>query len=123
MKGYESSSYRQDLGERTKKFALRIIKLCASIPNSRAGRILANQLLKSGTAVGANFREARRSRSRSEFRAKIGICLMELDETQYWLELLGDSKIIDKDWLEPLSQEANELLAIFVTIRKKVQKG
>ena len=48
---------------------------------------------------------------------------MELDETQYWLELLGDSKIIDKDWLEPLSQEANELLAIFVTIRKKVQKG
>lgn len=123
MNAQPSPTHRQDLGERTKKFALRIIKLCSSMPDARDSRILANQLLKCGTSVGANYREARRSRSTSEFRAKIGICLMELDETAYWLELIGDSGIIDTDRLEALYQEANELIAIFTTIRKKTQKS
>ena len=81
----------QDLRLQTKKFALRIIKMCSSLPDSREGRILGSQVFRSGTSVGANYREAYRARSRAEFISKLGDSQKELEETIYWLELLVDS--------------------------------
>ena len=83
-----------DLSVRTKEFALRVIRLYCSLPKNTQAQVLGKQVLRSGTSVGANFREAKRSRSKSEFIAKIGDCLKELDETAYWLELLVESGII-----------------------------
>ncbi len=80
----------KDLKERTKKFALKIIKLVASLPRTREADIIGRQLLKAGTSVGANYREANRARSKAEFRAKIGIVEQESDESLYWLELLKE---------------------------------
>ena len=82
---------RQDLRLRTKKFALRISKMCSSLPDSREGRILGSQVFRSGTLVGANYREAYRARSRAAFISKLGDSQKELEETIYWLELLVDS--------------------------------
>jgi len=103
-----------DLRERTKTFALRIVRLYRSLPRKTEARTLGNQLLRSGTSVGANYRAACRSRSRNEFIAKIGIVLEEADETVYWLELLKDAGIIRAEKLGALIKEANELTAIFV---------
>jgi len=85
---------RQDLRLRTKKFALRIITMCESLPDSRKGRILGDQIFRSGTSVAANYREAYRARSRAEFISKLGDCRKELEETMLWLELLGDSDTV-----------------------------
>jgi len=87
---------KDDLKDRTKKFALRIIKLVSSLPNTLEARLIGRELLKSGTSVGANYREATRSRSKAEFRAKIGIVEQEADETLYWLELLEESGIVEE---------------------------
>ncbi len=108
-----------DLSERTKVFALRIIKMFSALPKSEVARVLGKQVLRSGTAVGANYREAHRARSKAEFIAKIGDSLKELDETAYWLELLTDSETIPAPRLSPLQDECNQLLAIFTTIAKK----
>jgi four helix bundle protein len=82
----------QDLKPRTKAFALRVIRMYSKLPkNDTAAQVLGKQVLRSGTSVGANYREASRSRSKAEFVAKIGDCLKEIDETEYWLELLVDS--------------------------------
>jgi four helix bundle protein len=113
-----------DLRERTKQFALRIIRLHAVLPQRGATLILGNQILKSGTSVGAHYREARRAKSNADFISKIEGALQELDETGYWLELLGDSGILKKVRLKPLYDETNELISIFVTIvRKTKSKG
>jgi four helix bundle protein len=80
-----------DLRTRTKAFALRVIRVYETLPRSGASNVLGNQLLRAGTSVGANFREAHRSRSNAEFVAKVGDCLKELEETGYWLELLIES--------------------------------
>ena len=111
----------QDLRSRTKAFALRIINLFGSLPNKPSEQILGKQLLRSGTSVGANYREAFRARSDAEFIAKIGDCLKELDETSYWLELLDESALIPHERLANLLDETNQLLAIFTTISKKVK--
>ena len=103
-----------NLKERTRQFALRIIRLFRSLPRKPEARIIGNQLLRSGTSVGANYRAACRSRSRNEFIAKIGIVLEEADETVYWLELLRDAGIIRAEKLSALITEANELTSIFV---------
>jgi len=108
-----------DLSERTKGFALRIIKMFSDLQEYEVARVLGKQVLRSGTAVGANYREAHRARSKAEFIAKIGDCLKELDETAYWLELLTDSETIPAPRLAPLQDECNQLLAIFTTIAKK----
>ncbi len=110
-----------DLRDRTKRYALCIIRLFAALPRSPEAQILGKQALRSGTSVGANFRETNRARSDSEFIAKIGICLQELDETAYWLELLTESKIVQKGRISDLQDETNQLLAIFTTISKKVK--
>jgi four helix bundle protein len=84
--------------------------------------VLADQILRSGTSVGANYREAFRSRSRAEFAAKCGDCLKELEETAYWLELLTEAEVVPADRLAPLREECNELIAIFVTIVRKARQ-
>jgi len=109
---------RQDLRLRTKKFALRIITMCESLPDSRAGRILGDQIFRSGTSVAANYRESYRARSRAEFISKLGDCRKELEETMLWLELLGDSDTVKPTKLSLLLQEADELMAIFSAIIK-----
>ena len=107
-----------DLRERTKAFSLRIVKMYAALPKSAVAQVMGKQVLRSGTSVGANYREAFRSRSKAEFVAKLGDCLKELDETSYWLELLAESATIDVERLAPLRDENNQLLAIFTTIAK-----
>jgi four helix bundle protein len=109
----------KDLKERTKKFALRIIKLVSSLPRTREADVIGGQVLKSGTSVGANYREATRARSKAEFRSKIGIVEQEADETLYWLELLEESEIISKSLMSNLIKESDELVAIFTTIGRK----
>jgi four helix bundle protein len=109
---------RQDLRIRTKHFAIRIIKLYGSLPTQTEAQVIGKQLLRSGTSVGANYREACRARSDSEFIAKLGICLQELDETAYWLELLEEAKIIKPSLLVDLHDETNQQIALLTTISK-----
>ena len=109
----------KDLGPRTKMFARRIIRFYVALPKTdAAAQVLGKQMLRSGTSVGANYREAHRARSKAEFIAKIGDCLKEADETLYWLELLLDESFVPASRLQPLVNEANELVAIFTTIAK-----
>ena len=108
-----------DLRERTKAFALRMIRLFAALPKSTEAQILGKQLLRSATSVGANYREAFRARSKPEFISKLGDCLKELDESSYWLELLVESCILPPEKLSALQDECNQLLAIFATIAKR----
>lgn len=100
--------------KRTKQFALRVIRLTGSLPNTIAGRTIGNQLTKSGTSVGANYRAACRARSEAEFRAKLRIVEEEADESIFWMELLVESEIVEEKLLTPLIQEANEILAMTV---------
>ena len=107
-----------DLKDRTKQFALRIIRLYVALPKRGAALILGTQVLKAGTSVGAHYREAQRAKSDADFISKIEGAMQELDETAYWLELIGDATIVPKQRLQPLCQEAHELTAILVTIVK-----
>lgn len=107
-----------DLAARTKNFARRIIRLYSALPKETLAQVLGKQLLRAGTSIGANYREARRGRSKAEFVSKIGDCLKEADETAYWLELLSEENIVFKTRLEPLLKEIDELIAILVTISK-----
>jgi four helix bundle protein len=104
-----------DLKLRTKVFAIRIIKLYASLPKIGEAQVIGNQVLRSGTSVGAQYREACRSRSNSEFISKMQSSLQELDETAYWLELLVDGNIVKTEKLGDLRMETDELMAIFVS--------
>jgi four helix bundle protein len=106
----------EDLRRRTKEFALRIIRMFISLPKTIEAQVLSKQVLRSGTSVGANYREACRGRSKVEFVSKCGDSLRELEESAYWLELLVDSGILASDKLSCLRQECDELIAIFVTI-------
>lgn len=111
----------QSIRDRTKIFALRIIRLNTSLPKSTEAQVIGKQILRSGTSVGANYREASRSRSDTEFIAKFGVCLQELDETSYWLELLTEAQIVPNSKLANLIDETNQLLAIFTSISKKMK--
>jgi four helix bundle protein len=110
-----------DLRTRTKEFALRIIRLYAALPNSSIGQVLGKQLLRSGTSVGAHYREGYRARSTAEFISKLEGGLQELDETAYWLELLVEGEVMPEDKLRSLQQEAEELTSIFVTCVKRAK--
>lgn len=101
------------LKSRTREFALRIIQLCRSLPRSRESRIIGDQLLRAGTAVGANYRAACRARSMKEFLAKIGIVLEETDESAFWLDLTSAAGLMKPARLAALNNEAGELTAIF----------
>ena len=109
----------RDLRDRTKRFAVSVIRMFSMIPKTTEAQVLGKQLLRSSTSVGANYREAYRGRSKAEFISKCGDSLRELEETAYWLELLIDGKIVPPKLLAALRQECDELIAIFVTILKR----
>src|SRR5438128_7979217 len=112
---------RVDLRVRTKQFALRVIRLFSALPKRPEADVLGRQVLRSGTSVGANFREAHRARSDAEFLSKLGDCLKELEETCYWLELPVEGGIVAADRLASLQDECDQLIAILTTISKKVK--
>ncbi len=101
------------LKDRTKRFAVEVITMFRALPRTDEARILGRQLLRSATSVAANYRAVCRARSRAEFVAKLGVVVEEADETVFWLEVLGESGVIQNSLAEALTREANELLAIF----------
>ena len=108
-----------DLKLRTKAFALRVIQMYSKLTkNDAVAQVLGRQVLRSGTSVGANYREASRGRSKAEFTSKIGDCLKEIEETEYWLELLVDSGCVPTVKMAGLLDETRQLIAIFTTIDK-----
>lgn len=110
------------LKERTKQFGLRVLNLYEEISKTKKGEILGNQLLRSGTSVGANYRAACRAKSNADFIYKIQIVEEEADESVYWLELISESNIIRKNRLESILKEANELTAIFTSSGKTAKQ-
>jgi four helix bundle protein len=113
---------KTELEERSKKFALEIIDLVEKLPRSRAGQVVGNQLLKSATSVGANYREANRGVSRDDFINKVGIATKEASETEYWLELINESPHLKSPSAVQLLQESRELLAILTAIGRNAKK-
>ncbi len=111
----ETKSKHDNLKERTKKFALRIIKLVDSLPKTLAARTIGGQLIRSGTSVPANYRAACRARSNADFIAKLGIVEEETDESAFWIAFLVDAEIVKKSLVADLLDEANQLTAIWVT--------
>ena len=107
-----------DLIERTKQFALRVIKLVGELPRTIEGRAIASQLMRSGTSVAANYRAACRAASKPEFIAKLGTVEEEADESAFWLELIIDSGLLTDERIRPLLSEAGELVAIMAASRK-----
>jgi four helix bundle protein len=105
----------QNLQIRTKQFALQVIKFCEGLPKDETSRILARQLLRSGTSVGANYRAACRSKSKPAFISKMGDVLEEADESGYWVELLHESGKVNEKTAAPVLDEANELVAIAIS--------
>jgi four helix bundle protein len=101
-----------DLKKRTKRFALRILKLVAALPKTVQGRTVGGQLARAGTSVGSNYRAACRGRSRAEFVAKLGIVIEEADESGFWLELIIEGGLLRAELVQPLLDEANELTSI-----------
>ncbi len=112
-----------DLLLRTKKFALQIIRLFSRLPKTTEAQVIGKQVLRSGTSIGANYREAYRGRSKAEFIAKCGDSLRELEETSYWLDLLVEADLVAPQELADLRRECNELTAIFVTILKRSREN
>ena len=115
----ERKQFAKDLEKRTRKFAVQIIRLSIRLPNTPESMVIRNQMTKSGTSIGANYREANRSRSKADFRNKIKICESEASETQYWLEVIVEAGWVTWDKVKPEYEECSELLAIFTSIGKK----
>lgn len=111
-----------DLRARTRDFGVRVIKMVDHFPNKRAANIIANQIIRSATSVGANYREACRARSTKEFISKLGIAEGEADETLYWLEVIASTELIKKDLLVDLMKEADELIAILIASAKTAKQ-
>jgi four helix bundle protein len=111
-----------ELQDRTKRFALRFLALIDRLPNTIGGRVLANQLARSATSVGANYRAACRARSRAEFASKLGIVAEEADESLYWLELIRDGNFLLQKKIASLLAEADELTAIFTSSRRSASR-
>jgi len=111
--------FARDLEKRTRRFAVRIIKISAKLPNTPEGRVVRNQLTKAGTSVGANYREANRARSKADFRNKIKICESEASETQFWLEVIAEIKWLTWEEIKADYDECSELLALFTSIGSK----
>jgi len=114
---------KQDLKDRTKRFALRVIRLVRALPNTLEAREIGRQLVRAGTSVGANYRAACRARSKVEFLSKLGIVEEEADESAFWLEIIIDTGLLEKNQVEPLLNEANEITAIMVSSRKSTRKS
>ncbi len=115
----ENRDFAQKLEKRTRKFAVIIIRLSSMLPKTPEGQVIRNQITKSGSSIGANYREANRARSKADFRNKIKICESEASETQYWLELIFDLDWLPQEEIESVFKECSELLALFTAIGKK----
>ena len=113
--------HEHELKARTKQFALRVMKLVDALPKTTVGRAIGDQLIRSGTSVGANYRSACRARSKAEFISKIGIVAEEADESAFWLELIMESGLMTEKSILLLHTEAEELTSIFVASRKTAQ--
>jgi len=113
---------KEELKLRTKQFALRTIKLVRSLPKDVPGKVIANQLMRSATSVGANYRSASRGRSKAEWRAKLGVSLEEVDESAFWMELIMEDGMLPLQRVEPLWKEADELCAIFYTALESARR-
>ncbi len=111
-----------ELKQRTKAFSLRVLKLIDSLPESRSSRILANQLGRCGTSVGANYRAACRSRSAAEMISKLSVVEEEADESKFWIELIEEHGLRTRRQVEALAREADELTAIMVASRRTMQQ-
>ena len=116
----DNKEFAKKLESRTRKFGISIIKLSSSLPNSIEGKVIRNQITKSGTSVGANYREANRSRSKKDFKNKIKISESEASETEYWLEIIKDLEWLEIEKLNPVLKETKELLALFTSISNKL---
>ena len=112
----------EEMKTRTKEFAKDIINLCRKLPNNREGRLIGNQVFKSGTSVAANYRAACRGRSKAEFIAKLGIVEEEADETLFWLEIIEEMNIYDPSSVDSLMQECDEIIAIMVSSVKTAKQ-
>ena len=112
---------QEQMRNRTKEFAKQIITLCRELPENGEGRLIGNQIFRSGTSVGSNYRAVCRARSKADFIAKIGLVLEETDETLYWLELIDETNIMKNGGLKGIKKEANELVAIFVSTVNKAR--
>ncbi|HDH87036.1 MAG: four helix bundle protein [Deltaproteobacteria bacterium] len=112
----DHKQFAKGLEKRTRKFAVQIIRLSTALPNTPEGKVIRNQITKSGTSIGANYREANRARSKADFKNKIAICESEASETQYWLEVIVDTDWLSWDEVKPEYEECSELLAIFTSI-------
>jgi four helix bundle protein len=117
-----STEFPQDLRSRTSDFALRIVRLYSSLPKTTEAQVIGKQVLRSGTSVGANYREGYRAKSDPDIVNKFGSVLQELDETDFWLDLLVRAEIISTQKAAPLIKETGELIAIFTTIVTKIKK-
>jgi four helix bundle protein len=113
-----SIDQHKQLKDRTKMFALRVIRMSEALPKTRAANVITNQILRSATSMAANYRAVGRARSKAEFIAKLGVVVEEADETVFWLELLGDSGIVPAAKLQKLFDEANQLMLIFSASRR-----
>ena len=117
----DNKEFSKLLEVRTRKFAVAIIKTSSTLPNTPEGRVLRNQLTKSGTSIGANYREANRGRSSADFYNKIKISESEASETVYWLEIIDELNWMEKNLFKPVYEESNKLLAIFTSIKNKLK--
>jgi len=115
----DNKEFSKELEKRTRKFAVQIIRLSATLPNTVESRVIRGQITKSGTSIGANYREANRARSKADFKNRIKICESEASETQYWLEVIMELKWLSREKLKYEYEECSELLAIFTSIGKK----
>lgn len=117
----ENKEFAKQLEKRTKTFAIDIIRLSAALPSTPEGRVIRNQITKSGTSIGANYREANRARSKADFLNKISIAESEASETEYWLEIIEELQWLEKQKTEIIQKEISELLAIFTSIGKNLK--
>jgi four helix bundle protein len=115
----DNKEFAKGLEKRTREFAVRMIRLSTNLPNTAEGKVVKNQINRSATSIGANYREANRARSRADFKSKIDICASEASETQYWLEIIKESQWLALDKIKSEYDECGELLAIFTAIGKK----
>jgi four helix bundle protein len=116
-------SQPEELRQRTKQFALRIVRLFQALPRSDEARVLGKQVLRSGTSLAANYRAVCRARSKAEFISKLGTVIEEADETVFWLDLLIEAGIVPRPRMEKLLAEANELVSIFIVSRATARRG
>ena len=122
----KNSEFKKELEQRTKRFAVQLINFLYKLPHNRILSVLVHQVTKSGTSIGANYREANRAESKKDFIHKVGIVEKEASETVYWIELLQEANVLDEEQKEgilPLANEARELLALFSSISRSARNS